>query len=292
MTSNGLHVEDVSVRYGGVVANAAVSIDVEPGQVVGLIGPNGAGKTTFIDAISGFTRCTGSVSLSGRCLDGLSAHERRRVGLARTWQAGELFWDLTVRQNVQVAPHPCGSRWGLAVLGLGRYAGRAEAQTILDRIGRGQVADRPWGELSLGTQRLAGVARAMAGEATVLLHDEPAAGLDIQESVRVGNQVTELAESGYGILLVDHDIELVFRVCSVVYVMDFGHVLACGPPATVRVDRRVREAYLGAEAATDVTAPADEVKGDSGDRAADATESAEGTQPRASAPSMGTGEIT
>jgi branched-chain amino acid transport system ATP-binding protein len=288
MTSDGLHVESVSVRYGGVVANADVSIDVEPGQVVGLIGPNGAGKTTFIDAICGFTPATGSVSLSGRCLDGLSAHGRRRAGLARTWQAGELFWDLTVRQNVQVAQRPAGFRSVLRDFGFGRDVSRAQAQTILDRIGLDQVADRPCGELSLGAQRLTGVARAMAGDATVLLLDEPAAGLDTQESARFGGQVMELAKSGYGILLVDHDIELVFRVCSLVYVLDFGKVIACGSPATVRVDPAVREAYLGAEAATDVGAPVDEVKGDSADHA-DASDVIEETPSRVPAPLDGTG---
>jgi branched-chain amino acid transport system ATP-binding protein len=250
----GLVATDVTVRYGGVTANQDVSISVEPGQIVGLIGPNGAGKTSFIDAISGFTAASGSVTLSGQRIDNLPPHRRRAAGIARTWQAGELFDSLTVRENVMVADHAPGFATLLHDIGIGRRDKRAAADEVLARLDLTRHADERATKLSLGTQRLVGVARALAGGSEILLLDEPAAGLDTVESEAFGERLVELAARGPGILLVDHDIELVFRVCGYVHVLDFGKVIATGTPAAVRADPKVLQAYLGAEAATEVVA--------------------------------------
>jgi ABC-type branched-subunit amino acid transport system ATPase component len=241
--TNGL-----TVRYGGVTANDAVDLEVHRGQVVGLIGPNGAGKTTYVDAVTGFAPATGEVWLAGRRIDRMPAHRRRRAGLARTWQAGELFDDLTVADNLAVAVQGAGLR-GLAADVLRRRADRGPREPVLDDLDlAGDAARRP-GSLSLGRQKLVGVARALAGESHVLMLDEPAAGLDTHESLAFGEEVRRMADRDLGILLIDHDMNLVLGTCDLIYVLDFGRVIASGTPGEVRHDPAVVAAYLGAEVA-------------------------------------------
>lgn len=238
------HTVDLSVRYGGVLANDAVTLHVDAGEVVGLIGPNGAGKTTFVDAITGFTPSSGEVFLGGRRLT-RGPHHRRRAGLGRTWQAGELFDDVTVADNVAVAARTVGLRTVLQDL-TGRGTRRqAEESAALELLGLAADADRRPSELSLGRQRLVGVARGVVGGTRVVLLDEPAAGLDTLESVELGHDVRRLAETGLGVLLIDHDMALVLETCDRIYVMDFGSVIASGTPAQIRRDPRVLAAYLG-----------------------------------------------
>jgi branched-chain amino acid transport system ATP-binding protein len=240
-----LEAVDITVRYGGVVANDRVSLRVGPRQIVGLIGPNGAGKTSFIDALTGFAPASGEVRVDGRRVDGLAPHERRRAGMARTWQAGELFSSLTVRQNVQVAAERTG--WSSVVTDVLRRSGNssaAVAATLAD-LGLGPYADSPTEDLPLGVQKLVGVARAMVGRPRVVLLDEPAAGLDTRESQVLGRQLRDVARRELGLLLVDHDMDLIFDICDEVYVLDFGRVLASGAPDAIRADDRVRQAYLG-----------------------------------------------
>ncbi|KAA1423128.1 ABC transporter ATP-binding protein [Mumia zhuanghuii] len=235
----------MTVRYGGVVANDGVNLAIDRGEVVGLIGPNGAGKTSLVDAVTGFTAADGEVVLDGRRLDRLPPHRRRRAGLARTWQAGELFADLTVADNVAVAVQRRG--WaGLVADVLGRSA-RTAPDPSLEMLGLLDDADRRPDELSLGRQRLVGVARALAGGSSVVLLDEPAAGLDTDESEAFGDVVRTMATSGRGVLLIDHDMNLVLNVCDRVYVLDFGRVIACGTPTEIRADAAVVAAYLGEE---------------------------------------------
>ncbi|KHL10718.1 UNVERIFIED_CONTAM: branched-chain amino acid ABC transporter permease [Mumia flava] len=241
-----LETRGLTVRYGGVVANDDVDLTVRAGEVVGLIGPNGAGKTTLVDAVTGFAPSTGEVLLAGRRIDRLSPHRRRRAGLARTWQAGELFGDLTVADNLAVTTQRRGVG-GLVADMFGRR-GTAAADPALELLGLGDCAARRPDELSLGRQKLVGVARALAGGSRVVLLDEPAAGLDTDESVAFGAEVRSMVETGLGVLLIDHDMNLVLDVCDRVYVLDFGRVIACGPPDEVRRDPAVITAYLGAEA--------------------------------------------
>ena len=242
-----LRTDSLSVRYGGVTANDSIDLTVHAGEVVGLIGPNGAGKTTFVDAVTGFTASTGEVHLSGKPLRG-GPHHRRRAGLGRTWQAGELFDDVTVADNIAVAARTVGLRTLFADL-TGRSArSRPEEAEALALLGLLDDAHRRPSELSLGRQKLVGVARALVGDTRVVLLDEPAAGLDTLESRRLGHDVRRVAASGRGVLLIDHDMSLVMDFCDRIYVMDFGVLIASGTPQEVREDPRVVAAYLGGAA--------------------------------------------
>jgi branched-chain amino acid transport system ATP-binding protein len=244
--SQGLRTTALSVRYGGLVANDRVDLSVEPGEVVGLIGPNGAGKTTFVDAVTGFTAAEGEVFLGGQRIDSLPAHLRRRRGLSRTWQAGELFGNLTVAQNIEVAAAPGG--FGAIVrdlFGRRRTSLRKIVKQALHTVGLGHIEDTVTRDLSLGQQKLVGVARALAGDCQVVLLDEPAAGLDSQESIEFADRVRAIARGGRGVLLIDHDMSLVLGVCDRIYVMEFGKVIFTGTPAQARTDPGVIAAYLG-----------------------------------------------
>jgi ABC-type branched-subunit amino acid transport system ATPase component/branched-subunit amino acid ABC-type transport system permease component len=230
-----LAVEHMTVRYGGVVAVNDVSLRVDGGRIVGLIGPNGAGKTSLIDAITGFAPASGTVELAGQRIDGLAPHARVRSGLARTFQQLELYDDLSVEENVAVA-----------AFGGQRGDRRAAVGRALAGVGIAALADRPAGELSQGERQLVSIARACVAEPKVLLLDEPAAGLDTSESAWLGDRIRDLRASGAAVLLVDHDVALVLRVCDHVYVLDFGRVIAEGTPDAIRTNRAVADAYLGA----------------------------------------------
>jgi branched-chain amino acid transport system ATP-binding protein len=247
-----LEARGVSVSFGGVQALVDVDLRVEPGQLLGLIGPNGAGKTTFIDAISGFVRYRGSVLLDGRDLSGSPPHERAQLGLARTWQSVELFDDLTVRENIAVAAEPSALRAMRDVVS--RRDGRSErVEEALGVFGLEQRGDAMPSELSQGDRKLVGVARAYAATPRLLCLDEPAAGLDTLESEALGRHLREIADRGGAMLLVDHDMGLVLSISDYVVVLEFGEVIAEGPPEAVRRDPTVIGAYLG-HARTEVAA--------------------------------------
>jgi branched-chain amino acid transport system ATP-binding protein len=226
-----LEVRGLAVRFGGVRAVDAVDLEVGQGQLVGLIGPNGAGKTTLIDALTGFVPATGTVRFAGRDLSGLAPHRRARAGLVRTWQSLELFDDLTVEENLSVAA-----------------ADRSAVSAALEVVDLAAEADRLPTELSQGQRKLVGVARALAARPALLCLDEPAAGLDSSESLELGERLRAIVATGVSILLVDHDMGLVLSVSDHLYVLEFGRVIAEGPPAEVRVNERVVAAYLGASA--------------------------------------------
>ncbi len=240
-----LKAQGVSVSFGGVRALVDVGLEVPEGTMVGLIGPNGAGKTTFIDAITGFVRSTGRVELHGRELSRLAPHERARSGLARTWQATELFDDLTVGENLAVASER-PSLWSTLREVLWRTPpGEVAAHDALALVGLEDAVDRLPEELSQGERKLVGVARALAGSPRVVCLDEPAAGLDTTESEQIGAQLRKVVDGGTAVLLVDHDMGLVLGVCDQIVVLEFGEVIATGTPDEVRRHPRVVEAYLG-----------------------------------------------
>jgi ABC-type branched-subunit amino acid transport system ATPase component len=241
-----LTVDHVTVRFAGVTAVDDVSLQVPAGQIVGLIGANGAGKTTLIDAIGGFVPHAGGITLDGQSLQRLAPHRRARCGLARTWQSVELFADLTVRENLLLAAEK-PSAFG-AVIDLAHPSRMSAAQdpdSILDALGLGSVAGTSPAELSLGQRKLVNLARALASRPRMLLLDEPAAGLSHADTRALSGVLRTFADNSIGILLVEHDIAWVLELCDVIYALDFGRVIAQGPPSAIRNDPAVLAAYLG-----------------------------------------------
>ena len=230
-----LEVRGVMVRFGGVMAVGGVDLDAEVGQVTGLIGPNGAGKTTLFNVISGMQEPTaGNVLVSGVDITGEAPHKRAKRGLARTFQRLELFWSLSVRDNVRVAAE---------LAAVPDVNGTVDA--LLDKVGVSDLADAVAGDLPTGSARLVEIARALATMPRLLLLDEPASGLDDSETERLGALLRELASDGLGVLLVEHDMDLVMHVCDRIHVLDLGNIISVGTPAEIQHDEAVLRAYLG-----------------------------------------------
>jgi branched-chain amino acid transport system ATP-binding protein len=242
-----LDVAELRVTYGGVVAVNDVSLAMDEGEIVGLIGPNGAGKSSFIDGLTGYLPHRGGrVRFGGELLDGRPAHAVARRGLVRTFQSVELFDDLTVEENLQAAaeqPTVWSALTDLVVPSRARKAG--DVAWALDFYDLGPIRHRYPRELSHGQRKLVGVARALARRPRLILMDEPAAGLDSDESLAFGRQLRLLPARGVSVLLVDHDMGLVLGVCDRVVVLDFGRVIASGTPDQVRNNAAVIDAYLG-----------------------------------------------
>jgi branched-chain amino acid transport system ATP-binding protein len=229
------------VRFGGVHALRGVNLTVEAGSVTGLIGPNGAGKTTCFNAICGLqTINSGRIAFDGTDMSGLKPHKRARLGIARTFQRLEIFGSLSVRENVLAAAE-IRRRWSRD-----RSNAGANADAVLALVGLTHLANRAADTLPTGQARLLELARSLATRPRLLLLDEPSSGLSDTESEELGDLLVQLAGAGMGVLLVEHDMELVMRVCTHINVLDFGAVLMAGSPAQVRADDRVRAAYLGA----------------------------------------------
>jgi sulfate-transporting ATPase len=244
-----LNVEGLTVQYGIVTAVDNVSFELRPGTVTGLIGPNGAGKTSLIDAISGFAPATGRVAVDDRDISNASAVGRVRAGVARSFQSLELFEDSTVVENLSVAadPQDFGSYLRVLVWPVNPpfppEVVRAIREFQLDEDLHRDVKD-----LSYGKRRLLAIARAVAMHPSVLLLDEPAAGLSTAESVELGRLVRRLADDwGMAVLVVEHDMNFVMGVCDRIVVLDFGKMIASDTPSRIRTDPAVIAAYLGDE---------------------------------------------
>jgi ABC-type branched-subunit amino acid transport system ATPase component/branched-subunit amino acid ABC-type transport system permease component len=244
-----LTIEHLSVRFGAVVAVDDVSMEVRPGEVVGLIGPNGAGKTTLIDAVTGFVGVSaGSISLDGRRIDKLNATQRARLGLRRSFQSLELFEDISVEENIRAGSDLRASRrsWVTDLFWPGRHDLPSTAVAAVHEFELEPHLDKTPDELPYGRRRLVGIARTVASGPSVVMLDEPAAGLDEQESAELAQLIRRLAdERNMAVLLVEHDVSLVMSTCDRVVVVDFGGVIARGTPAEIRGNHAVREAYLG-----------------------------------------------
>jgi branched-chain amino acid transport system ATP-binding protein len=223
-----LEVENVSRRFGGVVALDGVSLDARENEIVGLIGPNGAGKTTLFNIVTRLYRPdSGELRFAGRSLLRTPAYRIVRRGIARTFQNVELFDTMSVRENVRV--------------------GGRDADEALELVGLGPLAERPAASLPHGTRKRVELARALASRPRLLLLDEPAGGLDHEEVERLATLIRRLrAELELAILLVEHHMNLVMGVSDRVHVLSFGRRIASGTPAEVRADAAVIEAYLGA----------------------------------------------
>jgi sulfate-transporting ATPase len=242
------------------VAVDAVSFRVTPREVVGLIGPNGAGKTTIVDALTGFTKPSdGRMFLDGAAMEGRSwgPARRARAGIRRSFQSLELFEEISVAENLHAGAGQRARFSGLRdLVWPARPVLPPTAVTSAREFGLDNDLDRLPGELPYGRRRLVGIARAMASAPSVLLLDEPAAGLDDRETSELGDLVRRFADQyGMAVLLIEHDVELVLRVCDRIVVLDFGRKIAEGSPAEIRSHPAVVAAYLGEEVPTTDAAP-------------------------------------
>ncbi|HVU60584.1 MAG TPA: ABC transporter ATP-binding protein [Mycobacteriales bacterium] len=241
-TTPVLEIVNVSVRFGGINAVSDVSLSAPPGQVTGLIGPNGAGKTTTFNVVTGLQAPTsGKVFIDGRDVSKLAPHKRARLGLARTFQRLEVFGSLTVFENLLAAAefHKSWSRDATPP--------RDVATQVLDRVGLRPVGNARVDALPTGIARLVELGRALATRPRVLLLDEVGSGLNAEETDALGDLMLDLVSDGTAILLVEHDVELVMRVCREIYVLDFGRIIADGTPSQIQHNRAVQAAYLGSE---------------------------------------------
>jgi len=248
-----LEAEGLRVRFGGLLAVDGVTLEAPPGTITGLIGPNGAGKTTIFNACTGIVPLLeGSVLLDGRRLDGTTPAQRAQWGLGRTFQRMQLFDTMTALENVALGLEArlAGQHWWRQAGATRKERATCDdaARAALERCGIAHLADVTAGYLPAGQRRLVEMARVIAGQFRFLLLDEPSSGLDEAETDRFGDILTSVAtEDGIGILLVEHDVALVRRICSYIYVLDFGRLIHHGPTAEVMASEVVHAAYLGSE---------------------------------------------
>jgi branched-chain amino acid transport system ATP-binding protein len=236
-----LETRGVNVQFGGHRAVRDVDLDVEAGIVTGLIGPNGAGKTTTFNVITGLQEpVSGRVLLDGEDITTKKAHHRAQAGIARTFQRLEVFGSLSARDNILTAAEIRRS-WSHDR----ELDPVAETERLLDRVGIRAVADERVDSMPTGLARLVELGRALATRPRVLLLDEPASGLDDNEGEAFADLLLDLAAEGMAVLMVEHDVQMVMKVCSVIHVLDFGAILAVGTPSEIQRDQAVLDAYLG-----------------------------------------------
>ena len=249
-----LELKDVTKIFGGLIAVNEVSFSVEPGSVVGLIGPNGAGKTTVFNCITGNYRPErGSILFDGRDVTGVAPHRLVERGIARTFQSIRLFSTLSALENTLAGRH-CRLRSGWLASMLHLPSQRREEREAVRRcmqelefVGLAEHAGEAAGSLSYGNQRLLEIARALASDPRLLILDEPAGGMNDQETVALVDTITAIRDRGITVLLIEHDMRLVMRICEKLVVLENGCLIAQGAPEAVRSHPAVIEAYLCAE---------------------------------------------
>lgn len=245
-----LEIDDLVMRFSGLVAVDHLSFSVEEGSIHGLIGPNGAGKTTTFNAISGFYKPTaGSVSLRGKTISGLSMHQVARAGLVRTFQHSTLFSEMSVLENVLIGTHRAVRPNLLAaMLGTDRHLRKDAEDRSMEALAYfdlDQLADERAGDLSHGHQRALGMAIAYASDPDVMLLDEPFTGMNPEETGRMMTTTRKLRDTGITIVIVEHDMKAIMGLCNRITCMSFGKLLAEGGPDDIRSDPEVIQAYLG-----------------------------------------------
>ena len=251
MSAGALVAESVTKRFGGLIAVDDLSLRVDPGQIVALIGPNGAGKTTFFNCLTGLLEPdSGRIHLGDADITRWGTARRARAGIGRTFQRLQVFTRMTVAQNLQVAAEAAtGGVIQDLLTRRARHEGDAvgTVNTVLDRLGLAWCANELAGNLPTGVLRLVELGRALCTAPGVLLLDETASGLDDTETDHLAGVLTGLAGEGVGVLLVEHDVPFVLDVAEMIYVLDFGKVIARGAPDEIAADATVRAAYLGTE---------------------------------------------
>lgn len=247
-----LELRNGTKRFGGLTAVGDVSFKVNEGEILGLIGPNGAGKSTLFNLLTGVAPLTsGDILFSGASIAAMPLHKRSTIGMSRTFQIVRLFTGMTVLENVLMGFHPHLADGLLrSLLGLRRTIRQEQASTdrameLLGFVGLAELAHEEIGHLPHGKQRLVEIARALAIEPRMLLVDEPAAGLNSQETANLGRMLRELNDKGVTVLIVEHDIDFIMGLCHRIVVLDHGTKIAEGVPSAIQANEQVIEAYLG-----------------------------------------------